>query len=317
MKTLRIPCGAFLVTVTALCLVLTPARAADETPPGGWTKVKGKRVLFFTKSSGYEHDVVKRPDPQTLSHSEKVVTELGQQNGFEVVCTKDGTVFTSQKLAGFDVIMFYTSGDLYQSGTDGTPPMTPSGKAALLEAIAHGKGFVAVHAASDSFHYKPANPAVSEALVAHGDQVDPYVFMLGAEFIRHGPQQVAKAIVVDRSFPGCEKLGEHFDLMEEWYTFKDFSPDLHVILALETKGMKGIDYQRAPFPFTWARSQGNGRVFYSALGHREDVWTNPLFHDLLLGGIGWAAKNVDALTSRNLNVATPGHAEIQPKEEAK
>jgi type 1 glutamine amidotransferase len=64
---------------------------------------------------------------------------------------------------------------------------------------------------------------------------------------------------------------------------------------------------------TWAHPYGKGRVFYTALGHREDVWTNPLFQDLLLGGLGWAAGNVKATLTPNLKTATPGSAEIQPE----
>ncbi len=300
-------------TLAVLCLVSPAVRGAESGgTPGGWDKVKGKRVLYFTKSAGFEHSVVKRPAPDQLSHSEKILTELGKAHGFEVVCTKDGSVFTPENLAQYDVIVFYTSGDLLTTGTDKTPAMTPEGKRALLRAINRGKGFVAIHAANDSFHYK-SESGRDETFVAHGDKVDRYIAMLGGEFVRHGPQQIARSIVVDNKFPGCEKLQDGFELMEEWYTSKDFAPDLHVILALDTKGMKGIDYQRAPFPSTWARLQRQGRVFYTGLGHREDVWTNPLFQDLLLGGMGWAAKNVDADVTPNIQTATPGYREIQPE----
>ena len=305
---------ALLLSLSTFGWTATAAGGPSATP-GGWDQVKGKKVLYFTKSAGFEHSVVKRPSPETLSHSERILTELGQKHGFDVTCTKDGTVFTPENLAQWDVVVFYTSDDLFLTGTDKTPAMTPAGKAALLKAIGEGKGFVAVHPATDSFHYKPATPNPSEGFVAHGAKVDPYIAMLGGEFIRHGPQQVAKVSVINPGFPGCEKLGGTFELLDEWYTFKDFAPDMHVILALETRGMQGIDYQRAPFPCSWARFQGKGRVFYTALGHREDVWTNPLFQDSLLGGIGWAAKNVDVTLSRNLTVATPGYAEIQPEKE--
>jgi type 1 glutamine amidotransferase len=107
--------------------------------------------------------------------------------------------------------------------------------------------------------------------------------------------------------------GGGFDLMEEWYSLKDYSPDLHVLIVQETKGMKGADYQRAPYPATWARMHGKGRVFYTSMGHREDVWTNPLFQSILLGGIAWTLRNVDADVSPNLESAAPGHRQIPPK----
>jgi uncharacterized protein len=304
-----------LAVVLGGSLFASPGRAADVlTPtPGGWdsAKAKGKRVLYFSKSSGFEHSVVKRPAAGELSHSEQILTELGRKHGFEVTCTKDGGVFTPENLAKYDVFAFYTSGLLTTSGTDRQPAMSPEGKAALLEAVRNGKGFVGFHAANDSFHYQPD----AERFVAHGDKVDPYIAMLGGEFIRHGPQQKAVLRVVDRKFPGNDPVLDSFSLTEEWYTFKDFAPDLHVIQVLETKGMKGIDYQRAAFPYTWARRHGQGRVFYTGLAHREDAWSSPSIQNVLLGGLGWAAGNVEADVTPNLQTATPGCAEIQPEKE--
>jgi type 1 glutamine amidotransferase len=273
--------AASVLSLILPAFVLPYAGAAPV--PGGWDTVQGKRILYLTKSSGFEHSVVKRGAADQLSHSERILASLGQKHGFEVTCTIDGRAFSAENLARYDVIVFYTSGDLFTKGTDGTPAMTPGGKAALLAAIRGGKGFVGVHPSTDSFHYRLPSGVGPETFIAHGSNVDPFIAMLGGEFIRHGPQQTAAAIVIDAKFPGCEGLKGSFDLLDEWYTFKDFAPDLHVVLALQTRGMKGIDYQRAPFPYTWARRHGQGRVFYTGLGHREDVWSNPVFQNLLLG----------------------------------
>jgi uncharacterized protein len=309
------PAQLLPAAVLVSLLLASPAALAAPATPGGWDtpKAQGRKLLYFTKCAGFEHSVVKRPGPDQLSHSEKILTELGQKHGFQVTCTKDGTVFTPENIARYDVFVFYTSGVLTTPGTDKNPPMTAEGKAALLEGIRKGKGFVGLHAANDSFHVQPDAGDKSSRFKAYGDKVDPYIAMLGGEFIRHGPQQEATARVVDGKFPGAESLKDSFSLLDEWYTFKDFAKDMHVIHALETKGMKGIDYQRAPLPYTWARRHGQGRVFYTGLGHREDVWTKPLFQDVLLGGLGWAAGNVDADVTPNIETATPGYQEIQPE----
>jgi len=321
MNTNRSSFPLLLAAALGLSLAGNPMQAADSPAavPGGWgsAKAKGKRVLYFTKSAGFEHSVVKRPADGQLSHSEAILTELGRQHGFEVTCSKDGGIFTPANLAKYDVIVFYTSGVLTSPAADKSLPMTPAGKAALLNAIKNGKGFVGIHAANDSFHFQPDPDDRSERFKAHGDNVDPYIAMIGGEFIQHGPQQTAKMIVADGKFPGCEGLGAAFEALDEWYTFKDFAKDLHVILVQETKGMKGLDYQRAPFPATWARRHGKGRVFYTSMGHREDVWTSPRFQNLLLGGLGWAAGNVDANVKPNIQTVTPGYREIQPREEPK
>jgi type 1 glutamine amidotransferase len=136
--------------------------------------------------------------------------------------------------------------------------------------------------------------------------------MLGGEFIKHGAQQKSMMRVADPKFPGLKTAGTGFELHEEWYSLKDFPKDLHVILVQETADMKGNEYKRGPYPATWARLHGKGRVFYTSMGHREDVWTNPVFQEILFGGIAWAVGNVKADVSPNLAKAAPRAAELPP-----
>ncbi|HEY4301832.1 MAG TPA: ThuA domain-containing protein [Candidatus Didemnitutus sp.] len=272
------------------------------------------RVLYFTKSSGYEHSVIKQTDGAP-SYSEKVLAQLAAKNNFAVAVSKDGSLFSPEYLAGFDVIMFFTTGDLTSVGTDGHPAMTPAGKKALLDAIAGGKGFIGLHAASDTFHTGEVgggNPT-ERAKRYHndGDAADPYVKMLGGEFIMHDEQQVSKAKVIDPSFPGCADLGGAIEVKEEWYTLKNFADDMHVLLVLDTSEMKGPDYQRPSYPVAWARPYGKGRVWFDAMGHREDVWDNPKFQDMLVGGIEWAGGRVQANIQPNLAQVAPDASKLQ------
>ncbi len=241
------------------------ARAAGGPPP---------RVLFFTKSAGYQHEVVDRHGRDQPAYAERLLVDLGRLHGLDVTATKDGSVFTPAGLAGFDAFAFYTTGDLTLPGTDKQPPVPPGGKAALLAAVAGGKGFVGIHSAADTFH-------------AAGDAIDPYLAMLGGEFAGHGDQQEAAQTVADPKFPGVPSAG--FSVREEWYTFKHLAADLRPILVQQTKGMKGPLYQQSPYPSTWARRHGRGRVFYTSMGHRRDVWAADAFVTLLLGGLAWAA----------------------------
>ena len=275
-----------------------------------------KSVLVFTKSSGFEHDVVKRVDGKT-SLVDDTVTTLGQKHGFRVQVTKDGRVFDSKQLHDYAAIVFFTTGDLTSLGTDGKPPMSAAGKQKLLEAIQKGMGFVGIHAASDTFHPLPDPKDRSNRYIAHGDQQDPYLKMLGGEFIVHGGDprlQDADLILNDGQFPGLDGVSSPVRFNEEWYSLKDFAPDLHVILTLDTKGMRGECYQRAPYPVTWARMQGKGRVFYTAIGDRPENWGNEFFLNLLGGGIRWAIGDANTSVEANLKQAAPGYAEIPPKE---
>jgi uncharacterized protein len=117
--------------------------------------------------------------------------------------------------------------------------------------------------------------------------------------------------VVDPKFPGTAGLGDGFKMMEEWYCLYKFAPDLHVVLVQETAGMHDDPYQRPPFPATWAHLYGKGRVFYTSMGHREDVWTSPKFEQVALGGIAWALGNVDADVTPNIAQVTPKANELK------
>jgi len=279
------------------------------------SRASNKSVLVFTKSSGFEHDVVKRVGGKP-SLVDDTVNEMGNQHGFSTGVTKDGRIFDSKEFHSYAAVVFFTTGDLATLGTDGKPPMSAKGKQMLLDAVRGGMGFVGVHAASDTFHTQPDPPDLSNRYIAHGDQEDAYLRMLGGEFITHGREprlQDANLIVNDAKFPGLERVTSPVSFNEEWYSMKDFVPDLHVILTLDTQGMKGECYQRAPYPVTWARQQGKGRVFYTAMGDRPENWKNKFFVNLLAGGIRWSIGDASAQMDANLKQAAPGYAEIPPK----
>jgi uncharacterized protein len=277
-----------------------------------------KSVLVFTKSSGFEHDVVKRVEGKP-SIADDTVTALGAKHGFHVGVTKDGRIFEDKHFHDYSAVVFFTTGDLTTLGTDGKPPMSAEGKQKLLDAIHKGMGFVGIHAAADTFHPQPDPKDLSNRYIAHGEQQDPYLKMLGAEFIVHGSTprlQDANLIVNDPKFPGLEGVTSPVSFKEEWYSLKDFQSNLHVILTLNTHGMTGACYQRAPYPVTWARMHGKGRVFYTAIGDRPENWKDEFFLNLLGGGIRWAVGDVSADVETNLKEAAPGYAEIPPKESA-
>lgn len=263
-----------------------------------------KRILFFTRSQTFEHSVIRR-EGQQPSYAAKQLREFAWPQGFEFIETKDGAVF-DQDLRQYDAIAMYTTGDLTQEkSVDNSPPMSASGKQNLLQAVQAGTGFLGIHSATDTFH--SAGPAFENQT-----QRDPFINMIGGEFIRHGRQQEALMRVVDSVFAGMRIAGEGFRLFEEWYAMKNFAKDLHVLLVQETQGMVDLDYQRPPFPATWVRQEGKGRVFYTSMGHREDVWTNPIFQSIMLGGMHWVTRQFDADITPNIDDVTP-KAHVLPR----
>jgi hypothetical protein len=284
---LRIGAGAALIAPSAFWA----ARSAAAQPG------KKRKILYFTRCQGFVHGPVGRPNanPKELASSEKWMQTMGDRYGFEVVCTKEGNVFDGD-IDQYDAFVFYTSGDLTKPITNTakeppSSPMTEQGKSRLLKAIEDGKGFLGIHSATDSFRTPKG-------------QVDPYIAMLGGEFLSHGKQQEATMHFVSPKFPGLEGMKD-FRLFEEWYSLVKIAKDLHVILVQETKGMEGWQYDRPPFPATWARANGKGRVFYTSMGHSDPIFANPTFEKVFIAGLRW----VDGDTSFD---PVPNVAEVCP-----
>jgi hypothetical protein len=288
-------------------MLLTAGATALGTSifPTGWAAAAGRKtqkVLYFTRNVGFYHSVVQRKG-DALSHSERALIDMGKRVGIDVQCTKDGRVFDSD-LDQYDAIAFYTNNDLTVPNDQKEPPMSADGKQRLLDAVAGGKGFVAFHSSCACWRTPGKRNANSE-------DVDPYIAMIGGEFIAHGPQQEATMRVASPGFPGMNGLGDSFKMLEEWYALKNFAEDMHVILVQETVGMKGDCYQRPPYPSTWARMHGKGRVFVTSMAHRENVWLEEPFQQIVLGGLAWTLGNVDTDVTANIATATPRADELK------
>ncbi len=243
------------------------------------------RILFVSRSVLFEHPVVKREGDQ-LSFAERTFVDLARRAGCDVDCTKDGRVFDID-LDRYALIASYTCGrpaDLMRAESkDRSPALTEQGCKNLDRAVRAGKPLLGIH---------PGLWLVPEAF--------------GADVIGHGSQQTAKMLVTSPKFPGAERLGASFTMFEEWFALVKFAKDLHVILVQDCAGMskeKPADrrcYDRPPFPATWARRYGQGRVFYTSMGHREDVWTSSQFQQLIGGALAWLLGRVDADITPNV-----------------
>ena len=259
-----------------------------------------KTVLFFTKSSGFQHSAIAREGDE-LSYAEKVMTKIGKDHNIEVVCSKDGRLFDPASIEKFDGFVFYTTGDLTQLGTDRQPPISADGLTAFFERVSSGKaGFVGVHSATDTFGKHRGM-----------DCDDPYIQMIGGHFNGHGAQQEVELTVTDPKFPGAGDLPDPLKITDEWYSQKCQPAALHVILKHNTGTMTGGDYERPDYPQTWAKMYENGRVFYTSMGHREDVWDNPLYQGLLIGGLSWTLGLVEAEIPSNTLAVTPEFQKLQ------
>ncbi len=285
--------------ITALilgALVATLAAPASAQEP--------VRILYLTKSSGYEHSAVKREGDQP-GHSEKVFTEIAAKMGAKITVTKDASLINAENLKNYDVVIFYTSGNLTETGTDKQPAMAATGVADLRAWVQNGGGFIGIHAATDSFR-------------TEGDGVSDYTKLIGGEFVKHGKQFVGSIRLVSKNHPAVKRFPDGWTAQEEWYTFSKLNPDMHVIAVMDPgeERAKQEMYAGPSFPFIWCRAEGKGRVYYNGLGHREDtVWDNADVQNSLADAILWASGKGELSAESNYEQVLKDQA--APKKKSK
>jgi type 1 glutamine amidotransferase len=218
---------------------------------------KPKSLLVVTVTKGFRHG-------DSIPVAERTLADMGLKSGDYTVdyARTDDDLTAKMSAAGlkqYDGVVFAsTTGDLPLPDRD-----------AFLQWIRDGHAFIGTHAATDTFHGWPA-----------------YLDMIGGEFKTHGAQVSITPDVIDPNHPATKMLGKTVTVFDEIYQFKNPDPShVHQLLTLSHS-----PYSATPgyFPIAWCRMYGKGRVFYTALGHRPDVWNTPWYQAHLLGGIEWA-----------------------------
>jgi hypothetical protein len=276
----------------AFSLAAVSLEAAGADPP---------RVLFLSKSSGYEHSSIARSKGRP-SHVDTALEKLAATHELGLVATKDASLITAAELANIDAVVFYTTGDLTQRGSgkglfggDGEPAMKPEGVADLIRWVEEGGAFLGFHPAADTFHDPSGAPS-------------PYLELLGGEFLTHGQIFPGKLTIVDADHPTMAHIPQDWTLPDEWYVFKNYNVDgIHVLALLETSSdpLGQETYKRPPYPVIWCSSVGKGRVYYNVLGHREETWDNPVFQQAFLDALNWALGKTPLDAEPNFKIVMP------------
>jgi hypothetical protein len=229
-------------------LLLTFIAAAAAQP---------KRVLLVNHSAGFRHD--------SVVVAAQVLEALGRQSGvYEVVSTEDLSLISEARLGEFDALFFFTSGELALSDEQ---------KAAILEFVRAGKGFGGAHSATDTLYGWPA-----------------YGEMIGAYFDGHPWVQNVGINVEDDGHPAAKPVAPRFEIVDEIYQFRSFSRDrVRVLMTLDTSTVDlnapGVNRTDGDFALAWCRAYGEGRVFYTALGHFDETWRDSRFQSILDGAL--------------------------------
>ncbi len=221
-----------------------------------------KRLLVVTATQGFRHS--------SIPLAEKVLAGLGEQSGiFTVDFARGGPdgkgsddlkeKLSLESLKNYDGVIFAnTTGDLPLPDREG-----------FIKWIESGKAFVGTHSASDTFHGFPA-----------------YIDLLGGEFQTHHAQVAIEPVNADMSHPATHHLGAKYPVFDEIYILKNFHREtVHGLLTLDKHPNT---LQPGDYPISWCKQASHGKVFYTSLGHREDVWLSDAYQQHLLGGIKWA-----------------------------
>jgi uncharacterized protein len=221
------------------------------------TGIAADRVVVVTATQGFRHE--------SIEIAEETLSEMAAARNVEVEFVRDATQLPSSlsaaSLATTRLVIFAnTTGDLEYPGRE-----------ALLQWVQNGGSFIGIHSASDTWH-----------------NWLEYIAMLGGEFETHPAEASVIAYVEDRSHPATAGIESPHSLFEEIYYFKNFHPEsVHLLLSLHASPEDG---QPGFFPLAWWRLYGRGRVFYTALGHREDVWRSPWFRSHMAGAMDWSLQ---------------------------
>jgi len=263
------------------------------------------KVLYFTRQQGFEHTPTKLQDDGTTV-SGAALTKYCDARNIELVCTQDGRVFDGD-IDQYDAFVFYTSGQLEAAHGSKNPTahaISSDGIKKFFAAVKGGKGFVCIHSAN-----------VSSCSHKDDKGFDLYTKLVGGRFLLHANMQDAPVLIVSPvQLPWLKDKGDTYMAHEEWPTFTDYNPDMHVVLVQETAGMTGDCYNRPNYPSSWIRMEGQGRVAYSAFGHVDAFWQNDENVRKIGEMIEWTIRRFDMDTTPNFDIVTPlGNELHQPK----
>ena len=289
----------FVVAAIILCLsVFSGAELAAQVKPDIIKKIeaalpaaapakakKARKVLIFSKTNGFRHG--------SIAVGAKSLAMLGEKTGaYTAVHSEDDSMFEADKLKEFDaVIMLNTTGELFRPRR---LPKDAEGKKAALEReerlkknlvdfVKSGKGLAGTHSGTDTYkNWKDYNDMMGGAFAGH-----PWHALVPIKNLEPGH-------VVNKCFEG-----KGFEVKDEIYQFRlktALPSDRRMLLALDGSKMnlKRNDGRKEFYPISWVSTYGKGRTFYCSLGHRNEIYYNPLVLKHYLAGFQYALGDLAA-----------------------
>ncbi len=221
-------------------------------------------VLVFSKTTGYRH--------ASITNGIAAVRALGAEHGFKVDATEDSAAFTTTNLAHYQAVVFLSvTGEV----------LTPAEKESLRDYLLRGGGLAAIHGAV----FGPQ--ACEEKWQWYGES-------FCCAFANHSPVVPATVVIEDPDNPSTAGLPAEWKRTDEWYNFTGTPRGCARVLARVDESTYSGGKMGRDHPIAWCRRLGQGRMWYTALGHTESSFSEPLFRRHILGGILSAAGRAPA-----------------------
>src|SRR5580704_16458744 len=225
------------------------------------------RILVFSKTTGFHH--------ASIADGNVAIQQLGKENQFNVDTTTDASWFTDDSLKKYSAVVFLsTTGNVLDYRQ----------RVALERYIQAGGGFVGIHAAADceyDWHW--------------------YGRMVGGYFLDHPGihdsfPNVQEGVlqVVDTGNDATKFLPRPWKRTDEYYSYKELNPDVHVLLKIDERSYKG-GHKMGDHPMAWYHEYDGGRAFYTELGHTAESYHEDNYLKHLLAGIRYTIGNNDGL----------------------
>jgi type 1 glutamine amidotransferase len=213
-------------------------------------------ILIYTRADAFVHD--------SRGVAAMAIKKALAPLGITATISEDPALITAEKLAPLGgVVLIDNTGKPF--GDPGT-----AGIAALGAFVRGGRGLVGIHAASSGY-----------------DGVPAYIGLIGGHFNEHpGGVRLGHCQPMG-NFPSVAKLPATFSLVDEFYVFDQYNDANLVDLRCDALGSP------TKLPIAWHRQEGQGRVFYTALGHGAEEWADPkVLDDHVIPGILWALNRM-------------------------
>lgn len=216
-------------------------------------------ILIFSHTTGYRHD--------SITAGIEALQAIARRRGVAFVASEDPLVFSTNSLGRFHAIVFLNTT---------TDPKSPASewlvgdrREALRQFVTSGGGVLAVHAAADSHYHWPW-----------------YAKLIGGRFARHPPGTPKGSLSIAHPLhPTNRGLPGKVERVDEWYYFEDLDPMSTTLVTLDPQSIGQPDTN--PNPLAWTREVDGGRIFYTAMGHTKESYSDPYFLRHLANGLDW------------------------------